>query len=264
MGDGGVPAGADWAELDGGLRVWTLFHPGLHPLFETAGYAGGYAVFRRMRGRRGDVLTEERRWVVIAAAAGGALVGRRVLGLLAQAPARGLRWQDFLLPGGKTIVGGLLGGWLAVELAKLVMGIRSRTGDLFAVPWCVGIAFGRVGCFLAGLADDTYGKPTGLPWGVDFGDGVRRHPTQLYEIVFLLALAVVLRWMERRPHREGAVFRGFMAGYLGWRVAVEFLKPQPLVGGLDVIQWACLAGLVCLGVGEIWQRWRRADDAARA
>ncbi|GAC1417433.1 MAG: hypothetical protein NVSMB62_08140 [Acidobacteriaceae bacterium] len=135
----------------------TLFHPVLHPLFESLGYAAGYAVFRRTRARRGDLLSEERRWIVIAAAAVGALLGSRVLGLLEQAPARGLRWQDFLLPGGKTIVGGLLGGWLAVELVKLAIGVRSRTGDLFAVPLCVGIAIGRVGCFLAGLADDTYG-----------------------------------------------------------------------------------------------------------
>ncbi len=47
---------------------------------------------------------------------------------------------------------------------KRIAGIRSRTGDLFAVPLCVGIAIGRIGCFLAGLADDTYGKPTSLPW----------------------------------------------------------------------------------------------------
>ena len=226
----------------------------LHPLFESLGYAGGYAVYRRARARGGDVLTEERRWIVIAAAAVGALLGSRVLGLLEQAPARGLRWQDFLLPGGKTIVGGLLGGWLAVELVKLLMGVRSRTGDLFAVPLCVGIAIGRVGCFFAGLADDTYGTVTTLPWGVNFGDGVRRHPTQLYELVFLLGLAGVLWSMGKRPHREGAVFRAFMVAYLGWRLGIDFLKPQPLVYRLNVIQWACVAGLVVLAVSELRER----------
>jgi len=176
-------------------------------VFETLGYAGGYEVYRRARARAGDRLNDHKRWVVIAAAAVGALIGSRVLGLLEEAPRRGLSWHDFLLPGGKTIVGGLLGGWLAVELAKWAAGIRSRTGDLFAVPLCIGIAIGRIGCFLAGLADDTYGTPTSLPWGVDFGDGVRRHPTQVYEFVLLAVLGAVLWWLGRRPHRQGALFR---------------------------------------------------------
>ena len=223
----------------------------LHPVFETLGYAGGYAFYKHARSRAGDLLSEDRRWMVIAAAAVGALFGSRLLGLLEQAPRVGLRWQMLLAPGGKTIVGGLLGGWLAVEFAKLLLGIRSRTGDLFAVPLCLGIAIGRIGCFLAGLADDTYGKPTTLPWGVDFGDGIARHPTQLYELVFLLLLAGALWWLGKRPHPNGALFRIFLTAYLAWRFAIDFLKPQPLVRGLNLIQWACLAGLIALAIGAV-------------
>jgi phosphatidylglycerol:prolipoprotein diacylglycerol transferase len=235
-------------------KLRTIFHPALHPVFEALGYAGGFAVYRWQRVRAGDALTEEKRWAVIAAAAVGALIGSRVLGLLEQAPRMGLHWGDFLRPGGKTIVGGLLGGWIAVEVVKRAMGVRARTGDLFAVPLCVGIAIGRIGCFFAGLADDTYGTATRLPWGVDFGDGVRRHPTQIYEFLFLIGLAWVLGRWERRPHGEGQVFRGFMAAYLGWRLLIDFLKPQPLVAGMNWIQWACLAGLAVLAVGECSRR----------
>lgn len=229
----------------------SLFHPGLHPLLEALAYAGGFALYRRARRQRGDIVNEDLRWVVIAAAAVGALVGSRVLGLAEQAPRIGFHWQQLFAPGGKTIVGGLLGGWLAVELTKLAIGVRARTGDLFAVPLCVGIAIGRVGCFFAGLADDTFGLPTTLPWGVDFGDGLRRHPTQLYEVVFLLLLAVALARYQARPHRTGRAFRIFMAGYLAWRLAIDFLKPQPLLHGMNVIQWACVAGLAALLVGEL-------------
>jgi prolipoprotein diacylglyceryltransferase len=228
-----------------------IFHPELHPLFEALGYAAGFAVYKWQRAEQGDALSDERRWVVIAAAAVGALVGARGLGLLEQAPRVGLHWSQILQPGGKTIVGGLLGGWIAVEVAKKVAGVTSRTGDLFAVPLCVGIAVGRLGCFFAGLADDTYGTATTLPWGVDFGDGVRRHPTQLYEFLFLTLLAIVLWRWQRRPHVEGQVFRGFMAAYLGWRLVVDFIKPQPVVNGLNWIQWACVAGLVWLFIGEV-------------
>ena len=238
-----------------------IFHPELHFLFETLGYVGGFAVYRWTRKGQGDVLNQEQRWTIIAAAAIGALVGSRLLGLLEQAPERGLRWQQLLTPGGKTIVGGLLGGWLAVEILKRVVGIQSRTGDLFAVPLCVGIAIGRVGCFLAGLADDTYGKPTSLPWGVDFGDGVRRHPTQIYEIIFLLLLGWILWRWSQRPHTNGRIFRSFMAAYLAWRLVIDFLKPQPLVGGMNLIQWACLAGLLALTIGELSTRARGSETA---
>jgi prolipoprotein diacylglyceryltransferase len=222
-------------------------HPLLHTVFESLAYVCGYALYKRDRARAGDVIGEEQRWSVIAAAAVGALIGSRVLGLLEQAPRVHITLAMALLPGGgKTIVGGLLGGWIAVEAMKKLQGIRSRTGDLFAVPLCVGIAVGRIGCLLAGLADDTYGTPTSVPWAVDFGDGIARHPTQAYEFVFLLLLAMVLRWMQTKPHRQGVVFRVFLIAYLGWRLAIDFLKPQPLVGGMNWIQWACVAGLFVL------------------
>jgi prolipoprotein diacylglyceryltransferase len=187
------------------------------------------------------------RWTVIAAAAVGALVGSRLLGLAEQWPTVMQAWKagrmlDLLLsPGGKTIVGGLLGGWLGVEIAKRLSGIKRRTGDLFALPLCVGIAVGRIGCLLAGLADDTFGKPTALPWAVNLGDGIGRHPVQVYEIIFLGLVGVLVSMKAELP--EGARFRIFLGSYLGWRVAIDFLKPQPLIGGMNLIQWSCLAGI---------------------
>lgn len=139
-----------------------------------------------------------------------------------------------------------MGGWLGVLVAKKLTGMRQRTGDLFVLPLCVGIAVGRVGCLLAGLADDTYGKPTALPWAVDLGDGVGRHPVQVYEILFLILLGVFLARSEKLP--DGARFRIFMASYLGWRILIDFWKPQPLIGGMNLIQWCCLAGVLCLGL----------------
>lgn len=220
--------------------------PGLHPIFETLAYTVGYAVYRRSRDRRGDFLPDDYRWLIIAAASIGALLGSRFLGLLEEIPISQLTWRNLLFPGGKTIVGGLLGGWLAVEIAKRFKHIHSRTGDLFVVPLCIGIAIGRIGCFLAGLADDTFGTSTHLPWGVDFGDGISRHPTQLYEILFLALLAFALRRYNSHPHPEGATFRLFVAAYLTWRLAIDFIKPQPDHYGLNLIQWACLAGLFAL------------------
>ncbi len=236
----------------------SLFHPELHPVLEAAGYVFGYLVFRALRTRRGDVVGDELRWQIIAAAAVGGLIGSRLIGLLEQAPATGFHWQDLARPGGKTIVGGLLGGWLAVELTKLALHLRTRTGDLLAIPLCLGIAIGRLGCFFAGLADDTYGIPTTLPWGIDFGDGIRRHPTQLYEFLFLTGLAAVLWRYLNRPHPQGQIFRAFLAAYLAWRLLIDFIKPQPTLHGMNMIQWACIAGLIALAVGELTRQRRKA------
>lgn len=221
-------------------------YPELHPLFEFLGYLTGYLLYRRTRRHQGDSLPISTRWNLIAAAVIGGLIGARALGLAEESPSLLLHLHAWNTPGGKTIVGGLLGGWLAVELVKRLLQIKTRTGDLLAIPICIGIAIGRIGCFLAGIPDDTYGKPTSLPWGVNFGDGIPRHPTQLYELIFLLLLAWWLHRKSLQPHPQGQIFRIFVAAYLAWRLLIDFLKPQPLFAGMNMIQWACLAGLLVM------------------
>src|SRR5437764_1887070 len=170
--------------------IWGI-HP--HLFFEGIGYALAFIIFLWMRAKSGDTIDVPLRWSVIAAAFVGGALGSKVLYWAEDPASTATHWRDFTyLMGGKTIVGGLIGGWIAVELMKKYVGISESTGDLFAVPLAVGIAIGRIGCFLTGLSDKTYGTATSLPWGVDFGDAVRRHPTQLYEAVFLIGLAVAL------------------------------------------------------------------------
>jgi prolipoprotein diacylglyceryltransferase len=220
-----------------------------HTVFEGLGYAAGFRTYLALRKRRGDEIPEDVRWSVIAAAAVGALIGSRVL-VWIQNP--GLTWTHRTdltwLLGGKTIVGGLLGGLIAVEFVKRRIGETRATGDLFVLPLCVGMAIGRVGCFLAGLPDHTYGNPTTLPWGVDFGDGIPRHPTQLYEIVALACIAAwamrAQRRIEQNALRTGDAFRGFMVLYLAFRLAIERIKPEPRpYFGLSGIDVACVLGL---------------------
>lgn len=237
-----------------GMRV----HP--HLFFELLAYSIGFQLYLWLRRRRGDVIPLMDRWVMVASATAGAALGAKLMAWL-EDPAT--TWQLLhdpvanagLLLGGKSIVGALAGGLVVVELVKLATGVRQSTGDLYAIPLAVGIAVGRVGCFLTGLADNTCGTATTLPWGVDFGDSVRRHPTQIYEIVFLLVLVPVLKQVMRRlptpgaeesgaRWRSGDAFKFFMVSYLGWRLLVDFLKPYPAVAlGLGGIQWVCVAVL---------------------
>jgi len=217
-----------------------------HQPMEMLGAFLGFRLYLRQRRRAGDPLPGERRLVVLAAAIVGAALGSKLLAIaFAPPPTLGGLLDVRLLLAGKTIVGGLLGGLAATELVKWRIGERTATGDLYAFPLIVGIAIGRVGCFLTGLADDTYGNPTSLPWGIDFGDGVRRHPTQLYEIAFLALLAAALAWRARRPYPRGDRFKLFMVGYLGWRLVVDFIKPSHVtLLGITPIQLACIAGLL--------------------
>ena len=123
------------------------------------------------------------------------------------------------------------------------------------------MCIGRVGCFLTGLADHTCGVHTSLPWGVDFGDGAR-HPAQLYEIAFLLALGVALLARLRYTAFNGELFRLFMLAYLSFRFFVEFIKPgdKPLAG-LSAIQVASLAGSAWCAIA-LYRGWRAAAPPA--
>ncbi|MEO8195889.1 MAG: prolipoprotein diacylglyceryl transferase family protein [Thermoanaerobaculia bacterium] len=239
-----------WIEL-GPYRL----HP--HLAFELLAYFVGFRLYLYARRRQGDAIDDPQRWWVVAAAATGAALGARLLYMF-ECPSETLQhWNDprYLLAG-KTIVGGIAGGWLAVEAAKRLLRIESRTGDLFAVPLTAAIAIGRIGCFLTGTSDHTVGVATTLPWGIDFGDGVPRHPTSIYEALFLVGLAVLLATWQRRGPRIGDLFRGFAAAYFALRLMVDFLKPSPCRGlGLSAIQWVCLLALLALAPDML--RWLR-------
>lgn len=143
----------------------------------------------------------------------------------------------------KSMLGGVFGAIVAAEAFKYVAGIRQSTGLYFVPGLIMLISVGRVGCFLAGLPDFTYGVPTTLPWGVDFGDGIRRHPVQLYESVAMLAaLVVLLLSYPKHPvfwQRQG--FYLFVLVYAGQRFVWEFIKPYPpVLAGLNLFHWLSL------------------------
>ena len=203
---------------------------------------------------------------MIAAAVAGAAFGSKLVFWLEDPAltAHNLRNPAYLM-GGKTIVGALVFGLITVELIKRYIGLRQSTGDLYAIPLALGIAIGRIGCFLTGLADNTYGIPTTLPWAVNFGDGIPRHPTQLYEIIFLLALVPFLyKIVALTPSRRflpGDAFKFFMVAYLTFRLLCDFIKPYPRIFlGLGGIQWACL--LTLLYYSRDIARWLRSTLAS--
>jgi phosphatidylglycerol---prolipoprotein diacylglyceryl transferase len=266
-------------------------HASPHLIFETAAYIAGFTLYRILRRRFGDPVPIPLRWAVLAAAVAGAALGAKILFLLEdpELTLNNLQNPAYLL-GGKTIVGALAGGLIAVELMKRSIGLQQSTGDLYTIPLAVAIAIGRIGCFLTGLPDNTYGTPTTLPWGVNFGDGIPRHPTQLYEIIFLIFLIPLLRSVipsaasasrsegdaesrdllsagcataaARHPlHTRflpGDAFKLFMVSYALFRLLCDFIKPYPHIFlGLGGIQWACIA--ILMYYSPDIARWLRSD-----
>ncbi len=127
----------------------------------------------------------------------------------------------------RSVEGALAGGIVAVELYKWRAHLALRTGARFALPLAVGVAIGRLGCYFAGLDDFTYGTPTALPFGHDFGDGILRHPVQLYES-FAMAGFAVLYVAAVLNRNNFVVTNGFYLALLYYalqRFLWEFLKP---------------------------------------
>ena len=79
--------------------------------------------------------------------------------------------------------------------------------------------------------------------GYRLGDGVRRHPTQLYEVLFLAGLGGILVGRAGLRATTGDRFKCCMVAYMGFRLLVDFIKPAVRFGGLSAIQWACVAVL---------------------
>ncbi len=151
-------------------------------------------------------------------------------------------WEIFRLDhGGLVFYGGFITGFAAV-----LWGIRRnrfplwKTVDLFVPPLVLAHAFGRVGCFLNGCC---YGKLASVPWAVAFpGEGIPRHPAQLYESAFLVFLFFLLGSLQRRNPRPGTVLLVYGLAYGTWRFGIEFLRgDNPIMGGgLTLFQWISL------------------------
>lgn len=189
------------------------------------GYTTGLLAFWWMARRRG-LDTSGVRAVMTAGLIGGLVFANLLQWIFAGAP-------------GKTILGGVAGGYLSVMVCKWWLGIRRPLGDLFAVAVTAGEAVGRWGCYYGGCC---YGKPTHVPWAI-WQHGCERHPTQLYLSGGCALILLLLLRLDRSPRPENLLFfqQGLM--YCILRFTVEQFRAQSgLLLGLSVAQWACLAG----------------------
>lgn len=146
--------------------------------------------------------------------------------------------------GGRTIMAGVLFGWLAVEVAKRAMGIKASTGAAFALALALGEAIGRVGCHLNACC---IGKEWTGPFAVHQA-GADRFPVQLLSGAFSFALFLALFALRKRVE-SAVLFRLYLMAFAGGRFFLEFLRGEsPRYGPLSMAQWVCIEIVVSVAV----------------
>lgn len=220
------------------------FKLNIHLILEYLAFFVAFRYYVFLRKRITDSISTSNRLSIIIGAVFGALLLSRFVAFF-ENPVLHYQQGWLAILNNKTIMGGLFGGLLGVELAKKIIGEKQSSGDLFTLPIILGIIIGRIGCFLAGIKEFTYGKETSFLLGMDLGDGLSRHPISLYEVIFLILLFLLIRQLKSANLENGLLFKLFMISYFSFRFLIEFLKPNTFFFlGLSSIQYLCLICLV--------------------
>ncbi|RME51546.1 MAG: hypothetical protein D6796_00605 [Caldilineae bacterium] len=190
--------------------------------------------------------------VPVALGAGiGGVVGARLSHVLVE-PQKAQQLLDFYrlfqpgTPG--NIIGLMIGGYVGGAAMRHSLSLPS-SGNFYAPAMAAASVVWRIGCTLGGCC---YGTETDLPWGIVL-DGVRRHPTMVYEGLFNLLMLWVVWRLRARIRRDNALLFLYFACYALFRFGLEFIRLYPRgLFGLTGIQYLCLGILLSLA---IW-RWQ--------
>jgi phosphatidylglycerol:prolipoprotein diacylglycerol transferase len=218
----------------------------LFPLLMLSSLIAGILLTRKSQARLG--LSFWQRFGIGVGAFCGGMIGSKVP--FALADPRGFTCVQSWIGDGKTIMFGLVGGYIGVEIAKYLLAVKIKTGDSFAVPVAVAIGIGRIGCFVGGCC---FGVKTSLPWGIDFGDGILRHPTQIYEALFHFSAAICLFALEQADLFRFQRIKIYLIAYCLFRFVTEFIRPEiTLALGLTGYQWVCV--ILIPSICWLWHR----------
>ncbi|WP_347217422.1 prolipoprotein diacylglyceryl transferase family protein [Chryseobacterium sp.] len=217
-----------------------------HPLFEAVGIFLGMRYYFYLKRKSTDKLSFNTSAAVLIGATAGALLGSKLIGNLENPHTMFYDFSFQKFWSSNTIVGGLAFGLLGVELAKKIVKHKESTGDLIVFPLMLAIIIGRIGCFLTGVHEETYGIPTDSFFGMNLGDQYLRHPVALYEIGFLICLWIILKYIQKqKKYPSGFLFQIFMLSYFTFRFLLDFIKPRiEIAGNLGMIQLVCICVII--------------------
>lgn len=217
-----------------------------HPVFETLGIFLGMRFYFYLKRKSTEKLSFNTSAAVLIGATAGALIGSKLIGNLENPYVLFENFSFKRFWTNNTIVGGLAFGLIGVEWAKKIVAHKESTGDLIVYPLILAIIIGRIGCFLTGVHEETYGLPTDSIFGMHLGDEYLRHPVALYEIAFLIVLWACLKIIEKkRKYPSGFIFQVFMLSYFTFRFFLDFIKPKiGIIGNLGTIQLVSLSVII--------------------
>ena len=239
------------------LHIFGFAVPTFGLMLWAASMVGAWMVDRSFR--RAGIEADAVGMVALAVVAG--ILGAKLWHVLdTPEEFREMGWRVLWDSAGFAWFGGLTFGIGALLLQGWRAGIGPlRTLDLTAPAAAVGYGIGRIGCFLSG--DGCYGKPTNLPWGMAFPNGidpttVRVHPTPLYELAANVLIGVWLWTRGSKPRPAGWILGEYLVLSGLARFTVEFIRLNPpVLWGLSNAQLASLgsvlAGVVLLAWGAL-------------
>jgi len=247
------------------FQIGTFEITGFGIMMMLAFVVGGWLVSLELRRRKWN---EEYGADIVVAAVIGGVIGAKLWYVALTGDPNALFSR-----GGLVWYGGFIGGVLAVIANGWRRKVPVRvTMQLTAPALAAAYAVGRVGCFVVG---DDYGRPTTLPWGIKFPQGLPPstagnlasqfgvavdpnsapstvlavHPTQLYEVVVMLGVFMVLWQWRLREKPLGWLFGAYLIIAGIERFAVEFLraKDDRFLGAFTVAQLTSVA-VIAIGV----------------
>lgn len=165
---------------------------------------------------------------------------------------------------GFVFYGGLAGAILGLYCFSRYKRQSFRALSQIVVPGFPLFHFwGRLGCFFAGCC---YGKEAS--WGIPMAKepDVPRIPVQLFEAGCILAIFLLLLWLERASKGEAPMLTVYLLTYALCRFILEFFRGDAVRGiwlGLSTSQWISLFILSALFVkaGISLKRKRGGDHA---
>jgi len=173
--------------------------------------------------------------------------------------------------GGLTIWGAILGATLGIWIYSRFTDFKyGYFMDVIAPGVLLAQAVGRVGCTINGCC---YGMaaPVWLPWSVVYTHpdsyaplGIAVHPTQPYEIIFLLIVFGVLFWLRKRFQPEGSLFLIYLSMYSIWRLGLGFLRDgTDFLFGLQQAQViGIIVLLIVIPMLVLRTRWVKGENKA--
>ena len=243
---------------------------GTHDLFSVLAIAIGFGLYYRELRRRGW-LEPRIVWISLAALLGAGIGARLITAW--ERPDWWLTYASLPLTqaleiSGKSIIGAIVGGYIAIALSKRAFAYTRSTGDAYVLALPIATAIGRIGCFLTELP---LGTPTTLPWGVRVdpsaaaafascpGCGGPMHPTMLYEIAFNVIAALLLWRFRGRVPAPGDALKIYLLAAATFRFLVEFVRTSPRQAlDLTAPQWVLIPVIALLLIHFGRQARRRA------